>query len=143
MIGFSQSDTSNVKFVNPSSISKPKGYSHSVQIDIGSAKMIIISGQVALDKQGNLVGKGDLAKQLEQIFMNIKNIVEETGGTINDVVKISNYLIDISQIQVFRDVRDKFLNVKNPPASTTVQVSRLFRDDFLVEIEAIAIISKR
>jgi 2-iminobutanoate/2-iminopropanoate deaminase len=105
--------------------------------------MIIISGQVALDKQGNLVGKENLAKQLEQTFLNIKSIVEEAGGTMNDVVKITNYLIDISQIQVFRDVRDKFVNVKKPPASTTVQVSRLFRDDFLVEIEAIAIISKR
>lgn len=140
---FSQSDTSILKFINPSALATPKGYSHAVHLDLGNAKMIIMSGQVALDKQGNVVGKGDLAKQIEQTFLNIKALVEDAGGTMNDVVKISNYLIDLSQIQVFRDIRDKFINVKDPPASTTVQVSRLFREELLVEIEATAIILKR
>ena len=75
--GFSQTDTSIVKFRNPTSVSTPKGYSHSVEIDLENCKMLLISGQVALDEQGKLVGKNDLAKQTEQVFLNIKTIVEE------------------------------------------------------------------
>jgi 2-iminobutanoate/2-iminopropanoate deaminase len=140
---FSQTDTSIIKFINPSTVAAPKGYSHSVQVDLGNCKMLLTSGQVALDKQGNLVGKGDLSKQTEQVFTNIKNIVEEAGGNMDDLVKISFYIIDVGQIQIIRNVRDKFINVKKPPASTLVQVSKLFRDDLLIEIEATAIIPKK
>jgi 2-iminobutanoate/2-iminopropanoate deaminase len=143
IVGFSQTDTSIIKFINPSTVVAPKGYSHSVQVDLGNCKMLLISGQVALDKQGNLVGKGDLAKQTEQVFTNIKNIVEEAGGNMDDLVKISFYIIDVGQIQIIRNIRDKFINVKKPPTSTLVQVSKLFRDDLLIEIEATAIIPKK
>lgn len=120
-----------------------RGYSTSVQVDLGTSTMVIISGQVALDKDGNLVGKGDLARQTSQVFINIKTIIEEAGGTMDDLVKIGIYLTDARQIQPFRDVRDKFINIKNPPASTLVQVSGLFRPDLLVEVEATAIIPKK
>lgn len=140
---FSQTDTSIIKFINPSTVAAPKGYSHSVQVDLGNYKMLLISGQVALDRQGNLVGKGDLAKQTEQVFANIKSIVEEAGGTMDNLIKTGIYLIDVGQIQTFRDIRNKFINLKNPPTSTLVQVSKLFRDDLLIEIEATAIIPKK
>lgn len=139
---YSQDSKSIVRFVNPSSIHTPKGYSHAVQIDLGSAIMLLISGQVPFDKQGNLVGKGDFAKQVEQTFLNIKSIVEDAGGTMSDLVKLNLYFVDISQIQAFREVRDKFVNTTNPPTSVAVQVSRLFRDDVLIEIEATAIVRK-
>ena len=134
-----QTSSSTVKFVNPT----PAGYSQSVEIDLGTVRMITISGQVPLDKQGKTVGKGDLAKQLEQTFQNIKTIVEETGGTMGDVVKLTYFLKDISQIQLVREVRNRFINVQNPPASTAVEVSGLFREDILVEIEATAIVPKK
>lgn len=105
--------------------------------------MLIISGQVALNKQGDLVGKNDLAKQTEQIFTNIKNILEDAGGNMDNLIKTSIYLTDVDKIQIFRDVRDKFINLKYPPTSTLVQVSKLFRDDILIEIEATAIIPKK
>ena len=143
LITFSQSDNSLVKFVNPPSISTPNGYSHAAEIDLGNSKMIIISGQVALDNQGNLVGKGDFRKQTEQVYLNIKNIVENAGGTMNDIVKTGIFLLDVSQIPVFREVRNKYVNIKRPPTSTLVQVSKLFRDDLLIEIEAMAIIPKK
>jgi 2-iminobutanoate/2-iminopropanoate deaminase len=114
-----------------------------VSIDLGNSKMLIISGQIAFDNKGNLIGKGDMAKQTEQAFLNIKSIVEDAGGTMNDVVKLGNFLTDISQIQTVRRVRDKFINTKNPPASTTVQVSKLVRDDLMIEIEATAIIPNK
>ena len=134
-----QTSSSTVKFVNPTSA----GYSQSVEIDLGKVRMITISGQVPLDKQGNTVGKEDLAKQLEQTFQNIKTIVEEAGGTMGDVVKLTYFLKDISQIQLVREARNRFINIQKPPASTAVEVSGLFREDILVEIEATAIVPKK
>ncbi len=137
---FSQQDTSLVKLINPSSLSTPRGYSHVAEINLGNCTMLIISGQVALDEKGNLVGKDDMAKQAEQVFKNIKNCVTNSGGTMDNIVKLSYFTLDVSQIQKVRDVRDKFINTTKPPASTLVQVSKLFREDILIEIEATAII---
>jgi 2-iminobutanoate/2-iminopropanoate deaminase len=141
--GFGQADSSLIKFVNPASLAAPKGYSHAAVIDLGGSKMVIISGQVALDSLGNLVGKGDFIKQSEQVFLNIKNVVTSLGGTMDNVVKLGYFVVDVSQIQALREIRNKFINVKNPPASTLVQVSKLFRNDILVEIEATAVIPKK
>lgn len=140
---FSQADTSTIKFTNPLSVVTPKGYSHAVVIDLGNCQMIILSGQVPLDSKGNLVGKGDLSKQTEQVFLNIQNIISELGGTMDNVIKLGVYMTDVSQIQNFRDIRNKFINSKNPPTSTLVQVSKLFRDDVLIEIEATVVIPKK
>jgi 2-iminobutanoate/2-iminopropanoate deaminase len=142
-LGWSQLDTSIIKFINPASVSTPKGYSHASIVDLGNCKMVIISGQVPLDNQGNLIGKGDFKKQTEQVFVNIKSIVIEAGGTMDHVVKLGIYLVDIAEIQTLRDVRNKFISMKNPPASTLVQVNKLFREDILIEIEATAVIPKK
>ena len=141
--GFGQGAPENVQFFNPSGLSAPKGYSHTAIIDLGTCKMVIISGQVALDKQGNLVGKDNIEIQAGQVFLNIKTILDELRGSMDDVVKLSYYVTDAGQIQSIRNVRDKYVNTNNPPASTLVQVSRLFRPDLLIEVEATAIIPKR
>ena len=138
--GFSQS---TVQLFNSPSIATPKGYSHAAIVDLGTCKMVIMSGQVALDKEGNLIGKDDMEKQTEQIFQNINAIVTETGGTMYNIVKLGYFTTDVSKIGAIRVVRDKFINTGNPPASTLVQVSKLFRDDVLIEIEATAIIPKK
>lgn len=143
ILGFSQTDTSLTKFMNPAGLSVPKGYSHAVKVDLGTCYMLLLSGQIALDSKGEVTGKGDLGRQTEQVFRNIKAIVEAAGGTMDHVVKIGVYLTDISQVQAFRDARNKFINAQYPPASTLVQVSKLIRDDLLVEVEATAIIPKR
>ncbi|MDR6940943.1 RidA family protein [Mucilaginibacter pocheonensis] len=140
---FAQQGTQGIAFINPASVNVPKGYSQAVTIDLGKNTMLIMSGQVALNKSGNLVGKGDLAQQTQQVFTNIKSIVEDAGGSMNDVVKLNYYILDVSQVQALRNVRDKFVNISHPPASTLVQVSKLFRDDILIEIEATAIIQKK
>lgn len=140
---FAQDTNKDVTFLNPSTVGKPFGYSHAVIVDIGKNNMVIMSGQVGLDKDGKLAGNGDLASQTEQIFTNIKNIVEAAGGSMNDLVELNYYLMDASQVQLVRGIRDKFVNTKQPPASTLVQVSRLFRDDILIEIKATAIIKKK
>jgi 2-iminobutanoate/2-iminopropanoate deaminase len=132
-----------VTFKNPATIAPPKGYSQAVEVDMGASKMIVMAGQVALDKEGNLVGKGDVAKQTEQVFINIKHIVEDAGGSMDDIVKLNYFIKDVSGIQSLRDVRDRYINTKQPPASTLVEVSNLFRNDILIEIEATAIIAKK
>lgn len=93
------------------------------------------SGQVALDRKGNLIGSGDFTKQTQRVFQNIKNIIEASGGSMSDL-KLGFFIKDATQLAQLRVVRDKFINTKYPPVSTLVQVSGLFRKDLLVEIEA-------
>lgn len=131
-----------VQLVNPSSVSTPKGYSHAAVIDLGTCKMIIIAGQVALDKAGNLVGPGNIGLQTDQVFRNIKSIVEELGGSMDNIVKLSFFTTDVTQLPAIREARDRYINTDARPASTLVQISRLFREDLLIEIEATAIIPK-
>ena len=118
------------------------GYSKYVEVDLGASKMIILSGQVAFDADGNTVGKGNFEQQAEHIFAAIKQIVEKAGGSMENVVKLTNYLTDISNLPAFKKVRDKYINIAQPPASTTMEVSKFVKDELLLEVEAIAIISK-
>ncbi len=128
---------SKLKFIDPSS----RGYSQSVQFSTSNAKMVFISGQVPVDTTGELVGKDDLEEQTEQVFKNIEAQVRKAGGTMNDVVKIDCYFTDISEISSFRIARDKYINLKKPPASTAVQVEQLINEEFLIEIDAVAVIN--
>lgn len=118
----------------------PRGYSQSVACDLSRAAMIFISGQVPVDEKGELVGKDDLEKQTEQVFENIQKQLEKAGGSMNDVVKIDCYFKNISDIAAFRKARDRYINHDFPPASTAIQIERLVNPDFLIEIDAIAMI---
>lgn len=134
------SSQKNFELLIPGSMPKSVGYSQVATVSGGT--IVFISGQVALDKSGNVVGKDDFKAQLEQVFENVKAAVEAAGGTFDDVIKLNSYVVDMSHLAEFREVRDKYVNVKNPPASTAVQVSRLFRPEFLVEVEAVAVVKK-
>jgi len=138
----SMAQTKQVQLLNPAAVAAPKGYSQAAVIDLGAGKMVIISGQIPLNKQGQLVGAGDMGKQTEQVFQNIKGIVEELGGNMSNVVKLGYFITDISGLQNMRTARDKYINTAQPPASTLVQVNKLFRDDVMIEVEATAIIPK-
>jgi enamine deaminase RidA (YjgF/YER057c/UK114 family) len=127
-----------IRFINPARISKPVGYSHIAEVTGG--RTIYISGQVPFDVDGKLVGPDDLRAQAMQVFANLKAALAEVGTDFNSVVKFGFYLLDISQIQVIREVRDQFINTEHPPASTAVQVSSLFRKGLLIEVEAIAVV---
>ena len=132
-----------VTFENPGFLSAPKGYSHIAKIDLGNSWMLIISGQVSLDKDGNLVGKGDFARQTEQVYENIMQIIKLAGGNKDHLIKTGIFILDNANMPILREVRNKFINLKNPPASTLVQVAKLYRDDLLIEIEATAVIPKK
>ncbi|SHF43731.1 RidA family protein [Pedobacter caeni] len=137
-----QQKNNPVKFFSSPAVAPVKGYSQAVEIDLGSSKMILLSGQVPLDVDRKIVGIGDMGLQTAQVFENIKKIIEEAGGTMDDLIKTVIYTTDISQIPKFREARDKYINLKQPPISTLVEVKKLFREEVLIEIEATAVIKK-
>ena len=131
----------NVQLEIPETMPKSTGYSQLAIV--GGGKIVFIAGQVALDKSGNVVGKGDFRAQIEQVFENLKAAVEAAGGSFHDVIKLNSYLLDFSHLTDFREVRDKYIDLKSPPASTAVQVPSLFRPEFLVEVEAVAVVEDK
>jgi reactive intermediate/imine deaminase len=129
---------SSTHFLNPATMHRPVGYTHVIETRGG--RTIYISGQVALDSAGNLVGADDLQAQATQVFKNLAAALASVGASFDHVVKFTLFLLDISQIAIVRAVRDQYINTQQPPASSAVEVRRLFRDDVLIEIEAIAVI---
>ena len=130
----------NVRFSNPKTLAKPPGYTYVVEAT-GPNRLIFIAGQLGLDLDNKLVGgPGDFRAQCAKAFENLGFALTAAGATFNNVVKINNYLTDMSHIGIFREVRDAFLNMKAPPASTTVAISTLARPGALFEIEAIAVL---
>jgi reactive intermediate/imine deaminase len=125
-----------VRFLNPASM--PQSFGYTQVVEVTGSKMLYISGQVAISPAGQIVGAGDLQAQTEQVFENLKAGLAAVGATFEHVVKLHLYLLDITQIQIVRDVRDHYINTQFPPASTAVEVRRLFRDELLIEIDAIA-----
>jgi reactive intermediate/imine deaminase len=128
-----------VKRSNPPTLSKPTGYTHVVEVP-GPAKMVFIAGQIALDKDGKVVGEGDMKAQAEQVFKNLQAALTSAGATFKDVVKMNTYMTDLSQLQVVRDVRARYFG-DVAPASTLVQVVHLARPEFLIEVEVIAVVA--
>jgi reactive intermediate/imine deaminase len=131
----------NFQLLIPETMPKSVGYSQVAAVTSGT--IVFVAGQVALNKAGEIVGKEDFHAQVQQVFENLKAAVEAAGGNFGDVIKLNSYFLDLAHLAEFREVRDKYINVKNPPASTAVQVPRLFRPEFLVEIEAVAVVEKK
>ena len=125
-----------VKRTNPPALSKPTGYTHVVEVT-GPAKMVFIAGQIALDKDGNVVGAGDMTAQAEQVFKNVEAALAAAGAKFTDVVKMNTYVTDMDKAPAVREVRAKYFG-ETTPASTLVQVVKLARPEFLLEIEVIA-----
>jgi enamine deaminase RidA (YjgF/YER057c/UK114 family) len=124
--------------INPDGLSKPTGYTHVVVVQPG--KLVYISGQVALNSKGEVVGKGDLRAQVTQVMDNLKTALAAAGATPEDVIKLNYYVANFKQEQlpVIREVRGKYFSPEHPPASTLVGVTALAREEFMIEIEAVA-----
>jgi reactive intermediate/imine deaminase len=101
---------------------------------------VFVSGQLPLDAQGRLVGEGDMARQTEQVFENLRAILAANGATFRDVVKIGSYLTDMAQLAAMRDVRVRYLP-EEPPASTLVGVSSLVLPAAMLEVEVVAAVA--
>jgi reactive intermediate/imine deaminase len=130
-----------VKRTNPPTLSKPTGYTHIVEVT-GPGKTIYIAGQIALDKDGNVVGARDMKAQAEQVFKNLQAALDAAGAKFSDVVKMNTYVTDMEQAPAVREVRARYFG-DTTPASTLVQVVRLARPELLLEIEVIAAIPAR
>jgi enamine deaminase RidA (YjgF/YER057c/UK114 family) len=129
--------------INPKGLAAPHGYTHVIATKPG--KMIFISGQVAMDAQGQLVGKDDLRAQTKQVFENLKTALAASGATFDDVVKITWYVkgYNPQQLTILRDVRDMYVKKEAPPASTLVGVTSLFQADYLLEVDAVAVVPEK
>jgi enamine deaminase RidA (YjgF/YER057c/UK114 family) len=127
------------KHINPDALATPRGYTHVVAVE-GAKKLVFVSGQVAIDKQGNLVGKGDLAAQVRQAAKNLADALAAAGATPEDIVKMNTYVVNYkpSDLSALREARGTIFRGGEPPASTLVGVTALAFDGLLVEIEAIA-----
>ena len=121
---------------NPPGVHTPQAnYSHVTKV----GNTLYISGQLALDPAGKLVGEGDAEAQAEQCYQNVKTIVEHFGGTLDDVVKITQYITDLAYRPLVARPRDRLLGTPGP-ASTLVVIKGLAMPECLVEIEATAIL---
>ena len=102
---------------------------------------LYVSGLVATNKEGNVVGKGDVVEQTRQIFRNLKAVLDTVGASPSDVVKLTVFMRDVSQRPDINPIRKEFFG-SHRPASTLVEVSRLVNDELLLEIEAIAVLNE-
>ena len=130
----------NVEFLNPPQLCPTFGWTHVVSTTGG--KTIHISGQVGINEQGEVVGRGDLKAQTEQAFHNIS--LAAVGATFRDVVKTSLFVVGLKpeHVPIIREVRSRYVSAEQPPASTLVGVSALVGPDWLIEIEAVAVIAE-
>ncbi|MEU5421841.1 RidA family protein [Streptomyces sp. NPDC001407] len=121
----------------PDGVAPATGYTHVVS---GTGRFVAVSGQVALDERGELVGAGDAGAQARQVFENLRRCLGAAGATFDDVVKLTYFVTDVAHLPAVRVARDEFIDTGRPPASSAVQVAALFRPELLLEVEAFAIV---
>jgi len=124
----------SIERINPEGMTQPTAYSHLVKVD----NLLFIAGQVAVDGDGNIVGEGEMSAQVRQVLENLQAVLASQGADFSDVVKVNIFTTDIDSFLESSAVRREYLG-DHPPTSTLVQIERLARPVFLVEIEAIAI----
>jgi enamine deaminase RidA (YjgF/YER057c/UK114 family) len=135
---------SPVRFYNPDNMAKPVS-DYSQVAEVSGGKTIYIAGQVALDPSGTLVAPNDFRAQVEQVLKNIKAAVTAAGGDMSSLVKTNYYVaeaVDPAQFSALREIRDRYINTAAPPTSTFVVVKRLVRPEYLIEVEAVAVVRK-
>lgn len=122
----------------PNTLPAPAGYSH-IAVVPATANLAFISGQVPLNSAGELIGGQNFEEQAIQVFRNIGAALEAVGSDFRNVVKFGMFVTDMANLPTLRSVRDRFIIAEAPPTSTLVEVTRFFRPDILVEIEATAL----
>ncbi len=132
------SDEATAAVYNPAGLAQPTGYTHVVAAR--GQRLVYISGQIAFDAAGQLVGPGDLRAQAVQVYENLKTALAAAGATFADVVKLNTYVVNFKPEfrPLLAEVRGQFI-AGQPPASTLVGVSALALDGLLIEIEAVAV----
>jgi enamine deaminase RidA (YjgF/YER057c/UK114 family) len=124
------------QYLNPDSMAKPRGYTQVVK----AGNTVYIAGQVSVTGDGSVVGKGDPEAQVRQVWRNLEAAVKSAGGSLQNIVKTTTYVTSIDYAAAVRQVRDELFRSLNPPTSTLLVISELASPDFMVEIEAIAVV---
>ena len=128
----------NIEKYCASGVFDPAAYSQGVKVT-GAQAVLFLAGQVASDKDGGVAHRGDFKAQAREAYKALKSLVEAQGGTLANIVKLNTYLTDIRYRADLAPVREEFFGKKGP-ASTLVQVAALAHPDYLIEIEAIAVV---
>ena len=126
---------------NPKTVAKPIApYSHAAIVE--ARRLLIVAGQIALDRKGKAVGKGDFKRQFDQVFANMGAVLKAAGANFNHVVQFTTFLVDSRDIPTFFQVRNKLFKKIYPkrdyPPNTLLVIDRLALEDLLLEVEAIA-----
>ncbi len=134
MLAAVSASAQNIERTNPQGMTQPTAYSHLVKYD----KLMFIAGQVALDGDGNVIGEGDMAAQFRQVLENLKTVLASEDADFSNIVKINIFTTDVDELRQHMAIRSEYFG-EYAPASTLVQIDRLARPVFLLEIEAIAV----
>ncbi|WP_055525906.1 RidA family protein [Streptomyces graminilatus] len=121
----------------PDGVAPASQYTHVVT---GSGRFVAVSGQLALDEDGKLVGEGDPAAQARQIFENLRRCLASAGANFGQVVKLTYFVTDMAHMPAVRAARAEHIPDDRLPAASAVQVVSLVRPEFLIEIEAFAVL---
>ena len=124
------------QYFNPDALCSPRGYTQVVKV----GNTVYIAGQVSAARDGSVVGKGDPEAQVRQVWKNLEAAVASAGGTLHHIVKTTTYVTSIEYAAAIRKMLDELFRASNPPTSTLLVVSALANPDFMVEIEAIAVV---
>ncbi|GGN87372.1 enamine deaminase RidA [Streptomyces albiflavescens] len=123
----------------PGGVAPAAAYTHVV---MGTGRFVAVSGQLALDEDGKLVGEDDPAAQARQVFENLRRCLSAAGATFDDVVKLTFFVTDMAHMPAIRAARDAHIPADRLPAASAVQVAGLVRPEFLMEIEAYAVVAE-
>jgi enamine deaminase RidA (YjgF/YER057c/UK114 family) len=123
----------------PEGVAPGRGYT---QVVTGPGRLVAVSGQVALDERGEVVGAGDPTAQARQVFENLRRCLAAAGAGFGDVIKLTYYLTDVAHLPAIRAARDELLDPDRLPASTAVQVVALVAPELLLEVEAFALVEQ-
>lgn len=130
-----------VRYSCPPDFFDPKSYSHVVEVEGG--RLLFVSGQVPVNAQRQVTSQ-DFRAQVERVYDNLETVLQSVGAGFENVVRTTNYLTNISQAKVFREVRDaRFAHLQTRPASTTIVITSLVEPEYLLEIEVIAAVPAR
>ncbi|MGI5379311.1 RidA family protein [Streptomyces sp. CA-251387] len=121
----------------PDGVAPATQYTHVV---LGTGRFVAVSGQLALDEDGKLVGEGDEAAQARQVFENLRRCLAAAGATFDDVVKLTYFVTDMTHMPALRTARAAHIPDDRLPAASAVQVAGLVRPEFLMEVEAFAVV---
>ena len=125
------------KIIQPKTLNDPRPrYSHGI---VAEGRLLFIAGQTAMDKGGNVVGKGDIEAQTHQVYKNLTAVLEEAGGSFNNLVMTTTYIVDRKYREGYNKVRMQYYK-QNSPTSTLVIITGLAHPDYLIEINGIAVL---